>query len=261
MIRILIMLGALGAGGIAAWLAISAQSDGPMPAAIVEPERARMVEVLVATADMDQGQKLGTESLGWKPWPEGAVAPGFITRAARPDAVETLAGSVVRDRFVAGDPIREEKLARKDSSLLASSLVAGRRAVAIRISAESSAGGLILPNDRVDVVHTVSRDGQGEAASRTILRNVRVLAIDQKIDDATPKEGATANGEAVVGKTATLELDETQTEIIAGAQASGILSLALRSVEDRDEVHEVRRQRSHTVRILRGGASETVTVR
>jgi pilus assembly protein CpaB len=259
MIRTLILLGALGAGGIAAWLAISVQSDSPTPVAIVE--RSPTVEVLVASADIGQGQKLGPESLGWKPWPEGAVPPGFIVRATRPDAVEALAGSVVRDRFVAGDPIREEKLARKDSSLLASNLVAGRRAVAIRISAESSAGGLLLPNDRVDVVQTVSRDGQGDAVSRTILRNVRVLAIDQKIDEATPKEGETANGGTVVGKTATLELDETQTEIITGAQASGLLSLALRSVEDRDEVHEARRQRSHTVRILRGGASETVTVR
>jgi pilus assembly protein CpaB len=259
MLRILILIGALGAGGLAAWLALAVQSDPQTTSAIADTVKAPTTDVLVASADIVQGQKLGPENLRWQPWPENAVSPGFITRAARPDAPETLGGSVVRDRFVAGDPIREEKLARADASLLAASLTAGMRAVAIRISAESSAGGLILPNDRVDVVHTVSREGQA-AVSRTILRNVRVLAIDQKVDEAARAPDSAPDQEAVVGKTATLELNEVQTEIITGAQASGILSLALRSVEDRNEVTAVERQSTTSVRILRAGRSETVNL-
>jgi pilus assembly protein CpaB len=89
---------------------------------------------------------------------------------------------------------------------------------------------------------------------------VRVLAIDQKVDEAARAPDAAADQEAVVGKTATLELNEVQTEIISGAQASGILSLALRSVEDRNEVMAVERQSTTSVRILRAGRSETVTL-
>ncbi len=261
MLRILILIGALGAGILAAWLALAIQSGPQTTSIVTEAVTAPTIDVLVASADVDQGQKLGPENLSWQPWPEAAVSPGFITRAARPDALETLGGSVVRERFVAGDPIREGKLAKGDASLLAASLASGMRAVAIRISAESSAGGLILPNDRVDVIHTVSREGQGEAVSRTILRNVRVLAIDQKIDDAARSPDAAADQDATVGKTATLELDEVQTEIITGAQASGSLSLALRSADDRNEVSAVKRQSTTSVRILRAGRSETVTVR
>src|SRR4051794_34842106 len=131
MLRILIMLGALGAGGLAAWLAVSAQSGGPMPVATVETAKAATIDVLVASADIGQGQKLSPESLRWQHWPEGTVNPDFITRATRPDAIETLSGAVVRDRFVTGDPIREEKLTKGDSSLLAASLTSGKRAVAI----------------------------------------------------------------------------------------------------------------------------------
>jgi pilus assembly protein CpaB len=260
MLRILILVGALGAGGLAAWLALTVQPDAQAAVTVVETVPAPTTDVLVASVDLAQGQKLGPENLRWQPWPEAVPNPGFITRAAQPDALETLAGSVVRDRFVAGDPIRKEKLTKGDTSMLAASLTAGMRAVAIRISAESSAGGLILPNDRVDVVHTVSREGQ-DAVSRTILRNVRVLAIDQKIDDAAQAPAAAADQAAVVGKTATLELDQVQTETITGAQASGILSLALRSVEDRKEASVAEPQSVTSVRILRAGHSETVTIR
>ncbi|WP_262269894.1 Flp pilus assembly protein CpaB [Microvirga yunnanensis] len=256
MLRILILIGALGAGGVAAWLALAMQPETQPVAAVVETLPAPTTDVLVASLDLAQGQKLGPESLRWQPWPEAALNSGFITRATRPDAVETLGGLVVRDRFVAGDPIRNEKLAKEETSMLAAGLTAGMRAVAIRISAESSAGGLILPNDRVDVVHTASREGQ-DTVSRTILRNVRVLAIDQKVDDAAQAPDKAA----VVGKTATLELDQVQTETITGAQASGALSLALRSVEDRNEASVVEPQSVTSVRILRAGHSETVTIR
>jgi pilus assembly protein CpaB len=117
--------------------------------------------------------------------------------------------------------------------------------MAVRISAESTAGGFILPNDRVDVLHS---DGRSPV-SHTILSNVRVLAIDQVVDD-TKNENSKAN---VIGKTATLELDPSQAEILTAAQAGGTLSLSLRSAADNEDYHLSNRQ---AVRIIRAGHSE-----
>ena len=260
MLRILILVGALGAGVLAAWLALSMQSSARPPVASVQTVKAPTVQVLVATADIAQGEKLGKANLRWQPWPEEVISPGFITQTAQPDAMEALNGAIVRVRVVSGEPIRKDKLLQDGSNLLAANLSPGMRAAAIRVSPESSAGGFILPNSRVDVIHITNHQGQsgGQAqlVGQTILRNIRVLAIDQKVDEA--------NGEAsVIGKTATLELNAAQAEILAGAQASGIVSLALRSIEDGNEAPAApaaKAQAPSTVRFLRAGRSETVTV-
>jgi pilus assembly protein CpaB len=172
-----------------------------------------------------------------------AISPGFITRAGNPDAVKSFNGLMVRSHFVAGRTDPREKISRT-SNLLAAMLPAGKRAVAIRISVESTAGGFILPNDRVDVIQTLGRLGeaQNETSSRILLTNIRVLAVDQKTDD--PKGQAVA-----VGKTATLELSPDQAEAIATGQASGALSLALRSASDtQDEsVDETSKQRLRAI--------------
>ena len=211
-----------------------------------------MVDVLFASADLGQGLSLNEESFRWKPWPADAVSPGFITRSQQPDAMKSLTGTMVRSQFVSGEPIREDKLLRS-SNLLASMLSSGKRAVAIRISVESTAGGFILPNDRVDVIQTLGRPGENQMdnLSRTILTNIRVLAVDQRIEEAPPK-GQQA---VAMGKTATLELTPSQAEAIAAAQATGILSLSLRSVADNNEQPALRAENS-TVRILGAGQSE-----
>jgi pilus assembly protein CpaB len=129
----------------------------------------------------------------------------------------------------------------------------------VRVSAQNTAGGFILPNDRVDVIQTVSQqttpDTPAETVSRTILTNVKVLAIDQTVEEQ--------DGEAVVvGKTATLELDPAQAELITAAETSGTLSLSLRSVEDTDEVATAREERrSSTVKVIRSGRSQSVSTR
>src|SRR5690606_16094046 len=132
----------------------------------------------------------------------------------------------------------------------------GKRAVAIRVSAEKTAGGFILPNDRVDVIHTITRPGEagapGTSASRTILKNIRVLAVDQIAND--PK------GQAVVGKTATLELSPTQAEAVATGQIAGVLSLALRSVADSDDEAILVQEKQTSIRIIRAGQIEVVRV-
>jgi pilus assembly protein CpaB len=254
MLRVFILFIAIVAGGLAAWLALSARSGNASTTVVTAAPQAPMAEVLVASADLNQGQPLSDTNIRWQPWPKDAITPGLISRSTRPDAIATFKGSVVRSHFITGEPIREEKLAR-GSGLLASMLPAGKRAVAIRVSAESTAGGFILPNDRVDVIQTVARQGpqtQSDNVSNTILSNIRVLAVDQKADEGKGQS-------VVIGKTATLELSSAQAELIAASQASGILSLALRSVADGDEP-VVNRQSSSSVRILRAGKTELVQV-
>ena len=246
LLRVVLLIGALGAGGVAAWLVVASRPE-PVTKVVVQPGPATQ-DVLVATADLSPAQTITKENLRWQPWPQDAVNSVFLTRSSHPDALEAMAGSVVRNRIVAGEPIREENLTPRHAGYLATVLPSGKRAMAVRISAESTAGGFILPNDRVDVLRS---DGKS-LVSQTILSNVRVLAIDQVVDDANKNDSSKAN---VIGKTATLELDPSQAEIITAAQAAGTLSLSLRSAADNDDYHISNRQ---AVRIIRAGHSEVL---
>ena len=110
--------------------------------------------------------------------------------------------------------------------------MAEKRAVSVRISPETGAGGFILPNDRVDVILTrrQSKGGKETLASETILTNVRVLAIDQTLRS----ENADKDDQVAIGKTATLALRPAEAEHLALSVASGEISLALRSMADAD---------------------------
>lgn len=264
MFRVMILMVALVAGGGAAWLALGMQGR-PTVATTAPAPPVPMRDVLVAATDLGPGQTLATENMRWQSWPESALNSVYISRTTRPDALETLVGSIVRSHMVVGEPVRDDKLVPANAGFLSAILPSGKRAVAVRISAENTAGGFILPNDRVDVISTAARQGQGEGqtehVSRTLLRNVRVLAIDQSIDerskeekarDEKPKEERAKSEKSkdekgkpqavFVGKTATLELDSLQAEIVTAGEASGTLSLALRSVLDNGEVAPVVRQ-------------------
>jgi pilus assembly protein CpaB len=145
--------------------------------------------------------------------------------------MKEITGSIARMPFVAGEPIREQKLVKADGSgFMAAILPAGYRAISTEISPETGAGGFILPNDRVDVILTKREknpDSKGPdvSSSEIILSNVRVLAIDQAPKE---KEGASS----LVGKTVTLELKPEQAETLARSRQSGSLTLALRSIAD-----------------------------
>lgn len=256
--RVLVLAVALIAGGVAAYLALNLGPDAaPAPTVVELAPQIQSQDVLVAAADIGQGQKLTAENVRWQRWPDDAMNEAYIGKQTMPDAIATLQDSIVRSQFIAGEPIREVKLARADSGFMSAILPSGMRAIAVRVSAQNTAGGFILPNDRVDVIQTVSQqtsaDMPAENVSRTILTNVKILAIDQTVDE----EGGEA---VVVGKTATLELDPVQVEQITAAEASGTLSLALRSIADTDEVATTREERqSGTVRIFRSGRSQIVT--
>jgi len=229
--RIVVLTIAIGAGGIAAYLASGSQREAaPAPVAV---QQIPTVDVLVATADIGLGQTATPDNLQWQTWTDSSASSSFIRKKDRPEAIVELAGSIARGPFIAGEPIREQKLVKANGSgFMAAILPTGMRAVSTEISAETGAGGFILPNDRVDVILSKREkitpvDGPATEiiSSQVVLSNLRVLAIDQ-----APKEKDGQN--AVLGKTATLEMAPDDVQILARARISGTLSLALRSIAD-----------------------------
>jgi pilus assembly protein CpaB len=229
--RIVVLVIALGAGGVAAYLA-SGYDNKPAPALPVA-EKLPTVEVLVAKNDIQLGQAVKPEDLQWQSWPATTASSAFIRRDSRPEAQTQIAGSIARVPLMQGEPIREQKLVRADGSgFMAAILPTGMRAISTEISAETGAGGFILPNDRVDIILTRrlknpdgATGGNDLIVSEAILSNIRVLAIDQ-----APKEKDGQN--AVLGKTVTLELRPDQVATLAAARQGGTLQLALRSIVD-----------------------------
>jgi pilus assembly protein CpaB len=227
--RIVVLAIAIGAGGVAAYLA-SGSDNKPAPAEPVA--QLPTADVLVAKSEIGLGQTVKPEDLQWQTWPTASASNVFIKRSDRPDATKEIAGMIARSPFIAGEPIREQKLVKSDGSgFMAAILPTGMRAVSTEISPETAAGGFILPNDRVDVVLTrrlknPDNPAQPEVVTaELILSNIRVLAIDQAPKE---KEGQST----VVGKTVTLELKPDQIGALATARLAGTLSLALRSMAD-----------------------------
>jgi pilus assembly protein CpaB len=226
--RIVVLIIAIGAGGVAAMLV--GRSDKTVT--VSEAPKIATADILVAKSDIFAGQKITPAEVQWQAWPADAPGANVIRRTEKPQAIEQLSDNIARYPFVAGEPIREAKLVNaKGSGFLAAILPSGMRAISTQISAETGAGGFILPNDHVDVILTrrtrvASNTQMPEGhSSDTILRNVRVLAIDQNIQE---KDGQ----KVVVGKTATLELTPHQAEALTQAQQEGTLALSLRSLSD-----------------------------
>ena len=191
---------AIGAGYVAKNMAT------PPPPEIIVDDSARepaisLTEVLALDGDVAMGAPVG-DQLEWQSWPSGGVTDAFITRDKEPNALEELKGAIARVPMYAGEPLRRSKLIGEGQSFMSSILPSGKRAVATQIAADTSAGGFILPNDFVDVIMTRrngSAGGEGYI-TETILKNIRVLAIDQAIQE--DEEGRRVR----VGDTATLEL-------------------------------------------------------
>ena len=266
---ILFLVALLLAGGTAilvrSWLA--QQRTTEVTAAPMPPPDLPQKSVLVARGQITRGQILKPENLAWRPWPESGIDPANIQAGTKP--LESFAGWVARERIGAGDPITETKIVQPGSrGFLAAALQPGMQAISVVVTPASDVSGFILPGDHVDVVITHTLPGTGDnpgtqhRAAETVLRDVRVLGVDQKLD---------SKGEAVVAHTATLEVTPKQSEIIAVASEIGKLSLSLRSLgtpqsEDRDssgdassgtytldsEVSRLISQKDNAVTVLRG---------
>jgi pilus assembly protein CpaB len=248
--RIIILVIALVAGLGAALLA-QRPSDAPAP--IAKVEAAPTVPVLVAASDIVVGNTVSANDLRWIDWPLASVPTGIVRKDESPDAEKEIIGQVARYAILGAEPIRREKLIRTDGTgFLSAVLPSGMRAVAISTDSRgaNTAGGFILPNDRVDVINTSRGDpsgGQGDAyVSETLLRNIRVLAIGQNVQER--------NGEkVVVGETATLEVSPGQVEALVQGQKTGTLSLALRSLKDAGDTGVPAVQEGNAMTLVRYG--------
>jgi pilus assembly protein CpaB len=260
--RIIVLVIAVVAGGIAALLAGRWESAPPPPAPVAQLDT---TDVLIANSDIGLGTTVTAQDLRWQTWPTVGTGSTFIRKSERPDAIEQLAGSIARGPFAAGEPIRESKLIKaKGSGYMAAILPTGRRAISVEISPETGAGGFILPGDHVDVILS-RRDRAAEKATgnevhtrEIILSNVPVLAIDQTVEEK--------NGQrVVVGKTATLELGPRQAEMLARSRQQGTLSLALRSLVDfdaKDAVEDTGDEgRKRGVDVVRFGVTTSATTK
>lgn len=263
-VRIIVLLVALGAAGMAALLLGGVFGKKNQAVAAAGPQ-VQMTEVLVAARDLDIGTPIGPDDIKWQKWPNDAVAGGYITKDINPQGLEGMIGAVARTTVFAGEPVTDVKLVRAESSnFMAAALQPGMRAVSVVISEETGAGGFIKPNDRVDVLVTAeagnSDEGVKRAVTRTMLQNVRVLAVGQTFRDSA---GTTETSEETqqTAKTATLEVSPAEAEMLQQGGEIGKLSLALRGLTASDKpVVEMRipagagqKRGSSTITIVRYG--------
>lgn len=198
----------------------------PAPRPVVD------TQVLVAAIDIPQGGKISDRDFTWVDWPKNAVPKGALTKKSGETVNHEILGSIARSAIYSGEPIRGERLIQTDKGYMATILPKGKRAIAVKVEQETSAGGFILPGDKVDLILTRRVDGVG-VTSETILENIRVLAIDSTT--AGEQDGKNLSPK----RTATLELTLFQSEIVVQAQQVGSIALALRSAEDSAENAEV----------------------
>ncbi len=230
--------------------------------AIVAPIVSMTDDLLIAKRDLPYGTSLTPNDMGWTEWPKGSLPKGGVVKSGAPNAIEELKGAIVRAPIANGEPIRRERVVKGPSAgMMSTLLTSGKRAIAIDVSANTTAGGFILPNDRVDIFR-LYRDpeltkerGADAMATELVVSNVRVLAMGQTVE--------TKNGEAVVtGATATLELDPHQAELVLLAQRTGSLSLALRPLVDaqpKDDTPETQQpQGDSAMTIVRYGVSTSL---
>jgi pilus assembly protein CpaB len=208
-----------------------AQKTAEVEAAPLVRAAAPQKSVLVARNAIARGQILKPQDFSWQIWPEGGIDRNYIQAGTRP--AEAFTGWVARDPFVPGEPITEAKIVSPGSrGFLAAALAPGMRAVSVPVTATSGISGFVFPGDQVDILitHSPPVSGNNEAqhrASETVLHDVRVIAVDQKLDSK--------GNEALVAHTATLEVTPKQSEIIAVATEMGKLSLSLRSLAVAEE--------------------------
>jgi pilus assembly protein CpaB len=193
--------------------------------------KAAVTKILVATHALPAGQFLQPNDLEWQTWPQDAINASYILSGTR--TVDDIVGSVVRAGIAGGEPITDARLIKKgDRGFLSAIMKPGTRAVTVQLQQTAGLGGLVLPGDHVDVVLTANvpsgvQNEPEHKAAETVLEDIRVLAIDQKMSDMS--------NETVMARSATLEVTPKQAEILALVNEMGKISLTLRSIASGDE--------------------------
>jgi pilus assembly protein CpaB len=232
---------ALGTAGIAAFL-VSQFLASQTPAPTTTTVQTGTTNVLVAARNIAPGAILTPDDIRWEPWPKDLVDQRFIQQPAQvenqapgADPQKDFLDRIARRSIMAGEPMSRDMVIKQgDSSVTAANLAKGMRAMTINVTPPQGVAGLVLPNDHVDIVMSVSvRDIVGltgwkdvvlRYSAETIMRNVRVVAINQKLSH-DPKAGVAEPGNLV-----TLEVTPDQAERLRVAEQLGTLSLTLRSM-------------------------------
>ncbi|MCA1749088.1 MAG: Flp pilus assembly protein CpaB [Parasphingopyxis sp.] len=230
--KVILLVGALLVAAVTAFMARSMFTGSGAPNAVAQEAEVSGPMVLVATRALPVGTIIDADSFRFQPWPEELIEGSYFIRGEAD--MESLVGTVVRSDISAGQPITHGSLVRPgDRGFLAAALGPGMRAVTVPVSAQSGVGGFVFPGDRVDLVLTQEVEGGGDGpplrASETIVRNLRVLAADQRTTNEVNEDGETV---PVVSNTVTVEATPRIAEKIAVAQTIGQLSLSLRSIAD-----------------------------
>jgi len=236
--KIVLLVIALLIAGATVFVARSMLSGSQGPGAPAQQAVKQATEVLVAAKDLPSGTLLKESDLKWSPWPVETGLEDYIVKdkGAKTDYL----GNVVRYGLRTGEPIMAGRVVKPgQSGFMAAALAPGMRAVSISITPVAGVAGFVFPGDKIDVLvtHQINRRGGNgmesseRKVSETILNNVRVLALDQKMDDqvTAPK----------VAQIATLEVTSKQAETVALAAQMGSLSLALRSIAQDPEAQPV----------------------
>ncbi|MGN6269793.1 MAG: Flp pilus assembly protein CpaB [Sphingomonas sp.] len=231
--KTILLVGALVVAGLTAFMARSLMQGASAPkaqAAVVQ--KVDGPEVLVATRALPVGTILDATALKFQPWPKEMVDNAYYLR--KDTNLQSLVGTVVRNPITAGQPVTQGSLVKPgDRGFLAAALGPGMRAVTVPVSGPSAVAGFVFPGDHVDLVLTQSVAGGGDGpplkASETIIRNLRVLATDQRTDNQVGDDGKTV---VKAFSNVTVEATPKIAEEIAVARTVGDLSLSLRSLAD-----------------------------
>lgn len=233
--KLILLVGALVIAAVTALMARNLMVGAPAPVAGAAPgaqQPANTTEVLVATRALPVGTILDAEAIKFVAWPKELIEGAYFVKGES-DASK-LQGTVVRYAIPAGQPIAQGALVKPgDRGFLAAALGAGMRAVTVPVNANNAVAGFVFPGDRVDLILTQEVAGGGDGpplkASETVLRNLRVLATDQRTDKQTDDDGNTV---VSTYSTVTVEATPRIAEKIAVAQTVGQISLSLRSIAD-----------------------------
>jgi pilus assembly protein CpaB len=231
--KIVLLVGALMVAAVTAVMAKNMFAGAGAQQAAAAPAVPQGPKVLVAKKALGVGTIIDVTSFGFEPWPQDSVQPAFYQQGAADADPSKLMGTVVRYPIMAGQPVtRGSLVGPQDRGFLAAALGPGMRAITVPVNASTAVAGFVFPGDRIDLVLTQEVQGGGDGAalkvSETIVRNIRVLATDQRVSDKD-EEGNTV---VKTFSNVTIEVTPQIAEKIAVAQSLGSLSLSLRSIAD-----------------------------
>ena len=255
--RIAVIGVALAAGLAAALLVSTNNRPPPAPQIVQQAPEIQYEEILVAASPIGIGTFIDSSHLHWVPWPAESIPEGVYIRSQNADRASELIGQVMNAQLFPGDPVREDHLYAPSGNYMATVLGPDRRAVSIPIDPLSSAGGFVLPGDRVDIILVQVAGAAGNSfEAKTVMENVLVLAID------TTTAGDTDEKALPGAQIATFEVSSAQADLVARLPQMGAVVLALRGSRDSSGLGREARilLKSKTIKTVKYGVVSNVTV-